>query len=130
MDGNFLRVNHFFELNHEDLNINYAIGKKQDVFVELNVNLRQPALSTASKEVVKDQGQSGFNLLMNTSSITLAQLCERYYIKKPAFLNLDVEGFGGFALTQNNWDIEKCRPDVILAEANRWNRDAKSGDAT
>ena len=37
------------------------------------------------------------------STINLAELCERYFIKKPVFLNLDVQGFSDLALAQNNW---------------------------
>ena len=86
-----------------DLNLNYAIGDQQDVIVPINVNLGIPSLSTASMQVVNDHGSNQFTLRMNISSITMAQLCERYFIKKPAFFNLDVEGFGNQALTQNNW---------------------------
>ena len=43
-------------------------------------------------------------------------------------MNLDVEGFGGFALENNDWENEKCIPDVILAESNEWNTVSKSGN--
>lgn len=55
-------------------------------------------------------------------------MCHRYYYKKPVFMNLDVEGFGGFALENNDWENEKCIPDVILAESNEWNTVSKSGN--
>ena len=105
-------------MNNEDLNLNYAVGKNEDQYVKIYINSKYPAGTTASKEVVRG---SSFNKEFNIPSINLAQLCERYYFKKPVFLNLDVEGFGGFAVRQNNWDEEKCRPDIILAEENQWN---------
>ena len=37
------------------------------------------------------------------------------------FLNLDVEGLGGYALKQNDWENPKCRPEMILAEENALN---------
>ena len=61
---------------------------------------------------------------MNIPTIGLKQLCERYYFKRPKFLNLDVEGLGGYALKQNDWDSPKCRPEIILAEENEWNNKA------
>ena len=79
----------------------------------------QPSLSTASPEILISK--SGFDTKMNIPSIGLKQLCERYYFKKPMFLNLDVEGLGGYALKQNDWENPKCRPEMILAEENALN---------
>ena len=33
-------------------------------------------------------------------------------------MNLDIEGYGAMALSENDWDNEKCRPDIIFSENN------------
>lgn len=43
-------------------------------------------------------------------SITLKQICERYYYRKPIFMNLDIEGYGSKALLSNDWTNDKCVP--------------------
>ncbi len=50
--------------------------------------------------------------------MTIRQLCERFYFRKPTFMNLDIEGYGGRALLTNDWNNPKCVPDVIFSEIN------------
>lgn len=35
--------------------------------------------------------------------MTLAELCKRYYERKPNLMSLDIEGVGHTALESNNW---------------------------
>ena len=51
-------------------------------------------------------------------SMSIKQLCERFYFRKPTFMNLDIEGYGGRALLTNDWNNSKCVPDVIFSEIN------------
>lgn len=55
---------------------------------------------------------------MKVPSLTLKQICERYYYRKPIFMNLDVEGFGGRVLEGNDWSNPKCVPELIVSEIN------------
>lgn len=48
----------------------------------------------------------------------MAQLCQRYFITSPNFLNLDVEGLSSVALGGNDWKNPLCRPEVIFSEFN------------
>ena len=50
--------------------------------------------------------------------MNMTQLCERYLLKKPQFLNLDIEGYGTKALEGNDWSNPKCRPELIFSENN------------
>lgn len=42
-------------------------------------------------------------------------LCERFFNRKPNFLNLDIEGHGSETLMSNDWTNDKCVPEIIFA---------------
>lgn len=46
--------------------------------------------------------------------MTLADLCHTYFVKKPKFMSIDIEGHGLVALGSNDWTNDKCIPDVLL----------------
>ena len=54
--------------------------------------------------------------------MSMKQICERYYVKKPNVLNIDIEGLGARALVGNDWTNPKCVPDFIIAEENVLNK--------
>ena len=37
------------------------------------------------------------------ASINMTQICDRFLMKKPLFLSLDIEGYGSLALQGNDW---------------------------
>ena len=49
----------------------------------------------------------------------MKQLCERYFYRRPLFLNVDIEGYGYQALNSNDWSNQLCNPDIIFSE-NNW----------
>ena len=49
-------------------------------------------------------------------TISMADLCHKYYKGKPHLLNIDIEGIGEMALRSNDWETDKCVPDIIYAE--------------
>ena len=49
------------------------------------------------------------------ATITMKKLCENYYLKRPIFMTLDIEGYGSQALLTNDWENPICRPSIILA---------------
>jgi hypothetical protein len=51
-------------------------------------------------------------------SLSMKQLCERFYPHRPLFLTLDIEGNGALALQGNDWSNRLCVPDVIFSEMN------------
>ncbi len=44
----------------------------------------------------------------------MGDLCHQYFIKKPVFLSIDVEGVGYNVLIGNDWNNPKCVPDIIV----------------
>lgn len=48
-------------------------------------------------------------------SISMKTLCENYYVKRPNFLNLDIEGHGAQALLTNDWSNPKCVPEIVFS---------------
>ena len=45
----------------------------------------------------------------------MKQLCERFYYRRPIFMNLDIEGYGPRALQYNDWKNIKCVPELIFS---------------
>lgn len=60
-------------------------------------------------------------------TISLKQICERYFYRRPVFISLDIEGMEGKALEQNEWNNSYCRPDVWIVEVFK---EEKSDDGT
>jgi len=61
-------------------------------------------------------------------SISLADLCHKYYKAKPDFMSLDLEGIGDLVMRSNDWNTDKCIPDLIYAE--NWQHTDKHLDYT
>ena len=75
----------------------------------------------------KNQKQTVTNKTI-VPQLSMKQICERYFVKKPNVLNLDIEGLGARALMGNDWSNPKCIPDFIIIEDNVLNK--VSGDAS
>ncbi len=46
----------------------------------------------------------------------MKQLCQRYFKKKPNYMNIDIQGVTTKLLKSNDWDNPKCRPQVMFPE--------------
>ncbi len=44
------------------------------------------------------------------AAITLGQLCDRYFYKRPNLMSFDLEGYAYEAFVSNNWENPKCFP--------------------
>lgn len=51
----------------------------------------------------------------------MRDLCHKYYLKKPKFMSLDIEGYGYAPLSSNDWDNDLCVPELIIAEDSAYN---------
>ena len=49
-------------------------------------------------------------------TISIVDLCHKYYKVRPKLMNIDVEGIGESVLKANDWATEKCVPELIFAE--------------
>lgn len=52
--------------------------------------------------------------------MTLGQLCDRYFLKKPNIMSFDIEGLDYSVFEKNNWTNPKCYPEVIINQNNPW----------
>ena len=48
----------------------------------------------------------------------MADFCHKYYLKKPKLLSIDIEGYEYPALASNDWENDKCIPEIIIIEIN------------
>ena len=53
---------------------------------------------------------------MEAKTITMSDLCHQYYPTRPKLISVDIEGHGLVALKFNDWDDEKCVPEVLTTE--------------
>ena len=59
------------------------------------------------------------------ATLNLANLCHTYFLKRPKFMSIDIEGVNYLPLSTNDWNNEKCVPEMIYAEVNIYSE--KSG---
>ncbi len=52
--------------------------------------------------------------MVKVPTISLKQICERYFYRRPVFFSLDIEGMEAMALQGNDWNNSYCRPDVWI----------------
>jgi FkbM family methyltransferase len=57
-------------------------------------------------------------------TISMSDLCHKYFRAKPHLLSIDVEGIGEIVLRSNDWSNDKCIPDIIYAEDSNPNQRA------
>lgn len=89
IDGNYERIKYFFGMNEEDLNLNYAMGAGSSAFVEMFIP-KSPLASTVLQETRPQDPKE--EAIIRIPTISLSELCEFYFFRKPLFLNVDVEG--------------------------------------
>lgn len=88
------------------------------MFVTL-YNLAEDSSSTVSVKVKdKVEGYKPVTEEVKIPSISMKELCKRFYYRQPLFLTLDIEGLGAQALRGNDWKDKRCRPEIIFSEAN------------
>lgn len=84
---------------------------------------KDDSVSTISNKVEKlIKSEQAQRQDISVPAITMGTLCHNYYLKRPKFLTLDIEGYGSQALMTNDWKTAKCRPEIILAENNRFSK--------
>jgi hypothetical protein len=116
VEANPQRLNRFFLERPFDVNVNYAVGDA-DTFVTL-FEMSDDGLSTVSPKV-RDFAKTASQKVereLSVPSLTLQQLCERYFLRKPTFMSVSVGGIGSAALETNNWSNELCVPKLIFSE--------------
>lgn len=57
--------------------------------------------------------------MMTVPSISLKELCERYYKSRPTLINIGFQDDADKVLEGNNWALIKCIPDIFVVAANR-----------
>lgn len=98
----------------DQTNLNFAIGDK-DTFVTL-FEVDEDSSSTVSPKVMEFiKGSKPVLQQIKVAAMTLKQVCNRYYFRKPIFMNLDIEGYGSKALESNDWSNPLCVPDIIFS---------------
>ena len=97
----------FYIMRPEDINIFSAIGDT-DIFLTL-YEMNEDSSSTVS-EKVKDYENFKVMKEIQVPSMNMSKLCHMFFLKKPKFLSLDIEGYGTKALMGNDWDSDLCRP--------------------
>jgi hypothetical protein len=91
-----------------DINVNYAIGKP-DTFVPL-LEMSDDTLSTINPKAKNTTTPPLKETMVPT--LSLQQLCERYFLSAPIFMNVVVGG----VLETNNWANAQCVPKLIFVE--------------
>jgi len=61
------------------------------------------------------KGYKGVVQEVKIPSISMKKLCERFFFRRPIFLNLDIEGYGSMALQSNDWNNPNCKPEIIFS---------------
>lgn len=114
IDANPSRANRFFMERPDQTNLNFVIGDN-DTFTIL-YELTEDSSSKISKEV--KEFVSGYKPVREeilVPSLSLKQVCERYFYRRPILMNLDVEGVGSKVLESNDWTNPVCVPDIIIS---------------
>jgi FkbM family methyltransferase len=106
-----------------DINLRYAVSNITGDVVTL-YNLLEDSSSSTIMKNAKDKdtlvadGTVYHKELVPT--LTLSDLCDRYYVTKPTVLNVDVEGADYLVMKGNSWNTSVCRPDIIIVEDNHF----------
>jgi FkbM family methyltransferase len=116
VDAGWQRLNRFFYLRPETTSLNVAIGP-EDEYVQLS-ELNDDSTSTINPEFKQFQMDIRSDLkeknIANVPSISMKQLCKRYFLRKPMAMNLDVEGSEIAVLKSNDWENDTCRPEIAV----------------
>jgi hypothetical protein len=92
-----------------DANVNYAVGEA-DAFVTL-FEMKDDAESTVIRPTTLQTEK--VQMEVSVPSLSLKQLCERYFLQVPTFMNVGVGG--DKVLEGNDWDNPQCVPKLIFA---------------
>ena len=95
------------------VNLNLAISDAGTTtkLVEFEDDLRDSTDANLLSQ--NGEGRNG-EKSVEVGTITLAELC-KMYPKAPKLMNVETAGQGLAVLKTNNWDDEKCVPEVISA---------------
>ena len=115
VDANHSRIQKFIYQRAEDTNLHLAVASSEKILTFYESV--DDSASTASEKVRNSQ-PSTFVGSSQVHALPLGEICRRYFLAKPNFMNLDVEGLGYEALASNDWQNPKCYPEVISTE---WN---------
>ena len=113
LEPNHVRNSRFFVLRPGQINLNAAVGESSKL-VQL-FNLKRSELSTTNPD---EEEKKGFVDMMTVPSISLKELCERYYKSRPTLINIGFQDDADKVLQGNNWALIKCVPDIFVV-ANR-----------
>ena len=119
VDANHSRIQKFIYQRAEDTNLHLAVASSEKILTFYESV--DDSASTASEKVRNSQ-PSTFVGSSQVHALPLGEICRRYFLAKPKFMNLDVEGLGYEALASNDWQNPKCYPEVISSEWNYLNK--------
>lgn len=117
------RFNDITKGRPNDINIRSAVSNVTGDVVTLYNLLEDPSASTILKGA-KDEFHytkwQKVSLKEPVLTLTLEDICKKYYVTKPTILNVDVEGVDYLVMEGNNWNVNICRPDIIIVEDNEF----------
>ena len=107
------------EMRNGQIVLNIAVGKADEMATLYDFPGEGLAtLEPAIKDYRQDKQKQVVTKKTIVPQLSMKQICERYFVKKPNVLNLDIEGLGARALMGNDWSNPKCIPDFIIIEDN------------
>lgn len=125
VEANPVRFNRIHYGKRRDLNLNFAIAQNL-TYTTLYDIVGTEAMSTINSEVKDTLINKNYKVTKtDVPTMTMKELCHRYYLRKPNYMNLDIEGFSTFALLGNDWTDPKCMPEIITIEVNHSFNDSK-----
>ena len=95
IEGSYNRTKRFFTQRTDDLTLNNLIGPKPNTFIDFFETPDAPLVSTVS-EVLKKNTTDMY--IQKIATVGLADLCEKYYLKRPSYMSVDVEGVGQYTV--------------------------------
>ena len=97
------------------VNVRRAVTNSTGEVIHL-ATLTEDSMASVDKVFLEQNKQLNTGKSVNVETMTMSDLCHKYYPKKPKLMSVDIEGHGLVALQSNDWDDDKCVADVLLAE--------------
>jgi FkbM family methyltransferase len=117
------RFNDITKGRPKDINVRSAVSNVTGDVVTLYNLLEDPSASTILKDAKDKFYYTKWQKVSYKEpvlTLTLEDICKKYYVTKPTVLNVDVEGVVYSNTQGNNWSVNICRPDIIIVEDNEF----------
>jgi FkbM family methyltransferase len=97
------RHQNFLISRPNEINLNLAITNQTGGYATL-VEYAEDSSASIHADLLKGMAAGSIKSKEQTVyQMTLADLCHKYYIKRPKLLNIDIEEHGYVALSSNDW---------------------------